>query len=185
MLTGKPLQTKTRSSPSEQDTMFVSNELKAGTRVLRALFQYWPSTTPPLAIRTPVGRGYVAGVDDVLTSGAGDSSEDDVDEVVTSEVGEISEDNVDEVIMAGVGDSSKDVDEVVTSGVGDSVEEDVDEVIMAGVGNASEDDVEDVITSGVGESVVEDVVEEEGGVSRGSRYKPSTTVQSVTEAFPR
>jgi hypothetical protein len=149
--------------------MSVSDELKAGIVELNALFQYWPSTTPPLAIKTPVARGYVDGADEVVISGVGDSVEEDVDDVITVGVGDFSEDDVDEVITVGVDDSSKDVDEVVTSDVGEISEDNVDEVIMAGVG----------------ESVEEDVVEEEDGVSGGSRYKPSITVQSVTEAFPR
>jgi hypothetical protein len=62
--------------------MPVSNELKPGIIELRALFQYWPSTTPPLAIKTPVARGYVDGAEEVVTSGVGDSVEEDVVEEV-------------------------------------------------------------------------------------------------------
>jgi hypothetical protein len=113
--------------------------------------------------------GYGISLDNVVAAGAGDSSEDDVDEVLTSGVGDVSEDDTDGVVMTGVGDSSEDVDEVVTSSVGDT----------------SEDDVDDVITAGVDDSVEEDVVEEEDRVSGGSRYNPSITVQSVTEAFSR
>jgi hypothetical protein len=76
MFTGRSLHLKTRSSLSEQDTRLTNDWLKAGWDASRSVFQYRPSTTPPLAIRTPVENGAADDVDDVVVGDADDSVEE-------------------------------------------------------------------------------------------------------------
>jgi hypothetical protein len=85
-----PLQLKTRSTPSVQTTRFSGDELKAGTSEFNALFQYWPSTTPPLAIRRPVDMGAIDDVDEVIVADADGSVEEAVS-VVEEAVSEVEE----------------------------------------------------------------------------------------------
>jgi hypothetical protein len=54
------------------------------------VFQYWPSTTPPLAIKKPVDRGATDEVDDVVVVDADESIKEAVS-VVEGTVSEVEE----------------------------------------------------------------------------------------------
>jgi hypothetical protein len=73
-----------------QTTRFSGDELKAGTTEFDAVFQYWPSTTPPLATKRPVDMGATDDVDDVIVIDADDSLEEAVS-VVEEAVSEVEE----------------------------------------------------------------------------------------------
>jgi hypothetical protein len=95
------------------------------------VFQYWPSTTPPLAIKNPVDRGATDDVDDVVVVDADESVEEAVSVVKTSEVEEtcvsVDEDSVmydDEVSVLDEGVTVTDGVEIVTeSGMTESEKE--------------------------------------------------------------
>jgi hypothetical protein len=112
-----PLQLKTRSTPSVQTTRFSGDELKAGTSEFNALFQYWPSTTPPLAIRRPVDMGAIDDVDDVIVADADGSVEEAVSVVKASEVEETCVSVDEDSVMYDDDASALDEDVTVTNGV--------------------------------------------------------------------
>jgi hypothetical protein len=114
-----------------QTTRFPGDELKAGTAESNALFQYWPSTTPPLAIKRPVDMGATDDVDDVIVADADDSVEEAVSVVEASEVEEtcvlVDEDSVMYDDDASVLDESvavtDGVETVIESGMTESAKE--------------------------------------------------------------